>query len=82
MGSTTNGRRGRALAHEEAGRAALAAYAAVDPSGGWAEEWAEMGTETGAGMALPEGHALAGRRKQIDQRVLANLLRLNVVRSA
>ncbi len=58
-------------------RAVLAAYAAVDPEGGWSEDWAEVWEETGAGQPLPDGHALADRRADVDGRVLANLLRLN-----
>lgn len=69
------------LAHEQLDRAVLAAYAAVDPEGEWEEDWAEVWVETGAGQALPDGHALAERRKEIDQRVLANLLRLNLARA-
>jgi len=70
------------LAHERLDRAVLAAYAAVDPQGGWSEDWAEVWTETGAGQPLPAGHALAARRAEIDQRVLANLLRMNLARAA
>lgn len=43
--------------------------------------WAEVWTETGAGQPLPEGHALTARRAETDQRVLANLLRLNLARA-
>ncbi|MCC7316546.1 MAG: class I SAM-dependent DNA methyltransferase, partial [Planctomycetes bacterium] len=60
------------LAHEKLDRAVLAAYSAVDPAGEWSEDWAEVWTETGAGQQLPEGHALAARRAEIDQRVLGN----------
>ncbi|HYE60704.1 MAG TPA: DNA methyltransferase [Phycisphaerales bacterium] len=65
------------LAHEQLDRAVLAAYAAVDPQGGWQEDWAEVWTETGAGQPLPDGHALAARRAEVEERVLGNLLRLN-----
>lgn len=65
------------LAHEKLDRAVLAAYAAVDPEGDWPEDWAEVWTDTGAGQPLPDGHPLADRRRDLDQRVLANLLRLN-----
>ena len=61
--------------------AVLAAYAAVDPAGEWSEDWAEVWTETGAGQPLPPRHALAERRKETDQRVLANLLRMNLARA-
>ncbi|HEY3244273.1 MAG TPA: hypothetical protein VGM03_13080 [Phycisphaerae bacterium] len=69
------------LAHEKLDRAVLTAYAATDPSGDWSEVWAEVWTETGAGQPLPAAHPLAARRAEIDQRVLANLLRLNQERS-
>jgi hypothetical protein len=65
------------LAHEKLDRAVLAAYAAIDPEGGWDESWAEVWTETGAGQPFPAGHAMAGRRAEVEERVLANLLRLN-----
>lgn len=69
------------LAHAELDRAVLAAYAAADPDGDWSEDWAEVWEETGAGQPLPDGHALAERRADIDRRGLANLLRLNRLRS-
>ncbi len=81
------------LAHEKLDRAVLAAYAAVDPEGGWSEDWAAVWSDTGAGQPVPEAPAdatpaekttaaeLAARRKDIDQRVLANLLRMNLARS-
>jgi hypothetical protein len=69
------------LAHEKLDRAVLAAYAAVDPKGGWDESWAEVWVETGAGQPLPAGHALAARRAEVEERVLANLLRLNQERA-
>lgn len=65
------------LAHETLDRAVLAAYAAVDPAGGWDPEWAGVFTETGAGQGLGEGHALAERRAEVEQLILGNLLRLN-----
>ena len=63
-------------------RAVLAAYAEVDPEGSWSEDWAEFWTETGPGQPLPAGHVLTARRPEIDERVLANLLRLNLARSS
>ncbi len=69
------------IAHEKLDRAVLAAYAHVDPEGEWSEDWAEVWTETGAGQPLPEDHELAPRRAEIDQRVLANLLRMNLSRA-
>ncbi len=69
------------LAHETLDRAVLAAYAATDPDGHWDEDWAEVWTDTGAGQPLPAGHPLAARRAEVDQKVLANLLRLNHARA-
>jgi len=74
---TTKGHR---LAHVELDRAVLAAYAAVDADGDWAEDWADVWEETGAGQPLPEGHDLAEERAETDGRVLAGLLRLNRAR--
>jgi hypothetical protein len=69
------------LAHEKLDRAVLAAYAAADPQGGWSEDWAHVWKDTGAGQPLPAGHPLSARRAEIDQKVLANLLRLNLARA-
>src|SRR5438105_10218072 len=69
------------LAHERLDRAVLAAYAATDPAGGWSEDWAAVWVDTGAGQPLPDGHPLTARRAEIDQQVLANLLRLNHARA-
>lgn len=69
------------LAHERLDRAVLAAYAAIDPEGEWSQDWAEVWIETGAGQPLPEGHAIAERRAEVDERVLGNLLRLNLGRA-
>jgi hypothetical protein len=69
------------LAHEALDRAILAAYAAADPEGGWSEDWAEVWRDTGAGQPLPADHPLAARRAEIDGKVLAGLLRLNLARS-
>jgi len=68
------------LAHAELDRSVLAAYAAVDSEGTWQEDWAEVWTDTGAGQPLPAEHPQAARRTEIDQQVLANLLRLNQAR--
>ena len=70
------------LAHLELDRAVLAAYAAVDPEGDWAEDWAEVWEDSGAGQPLAEDHHLAAKRAELDQMVLANLLRLNLSRSS
>jgi hypothetical protein len=69
------------MAHEQLDRAVLAAYAATDPEGDWSEDWAEVWTETGAGQPLKADHPLAATRAEIDQKVLANLLRLNHARA-
>ena len=69
------------LAHEKLDRAVLAAYAAVDPDGDWSEDWADVWVETGAGQPLPDDHDLAERRREVDQLVLANLLRMNLARA-
>ena len=69
------------LAHAELDRAVLAAYAAVDPEGAWSEDWADVWRDSGAGQPLAPGHTLAARRAEIDERVLANLLRLNLARA-
>jgi len=65
------------LDHEKLDRAVLAAYAATDPDGGWAEVWASVWTETGAGVPLPENHPLPAERQRVDQLILASVLRLN-----
>ncbi len=70
------------LAHEQLDRAVLGAYAAVDREGGWSEDWAEVWVETGAGQSLPENHALLGKRVEVEQKVLGNLLRLNHARAS
>jgi len=69
------------LAHLEMDRAVLAAYALVDPEGGWAEDWADVWEPAGAGQPLPKDHPLTARRAETDARVLANLLRLNQERA-
>jgi hypothetical protein len=69
------------LAHRKLDEAVLAAYEAVDPAGGWAPAWAEAWEPAGAGQPLPADHPLAARREEIDQAVLANLLRLNRLRA-
>ncbi|MEQ8771069.1 MAG: hypothetical protein RIB60_11245 [Phycisphaerales bacterium] len=74
------------LAHEALDRAVLAAYAAIDPEGDWDPAWAEVFVETGAGQPLPEGdggtpHPLAERRGEVEQSILAALLRLNQARA-
>lgn len=69
------------LAHLELDRAVLAAYAATDPHGDWPEDWADVWQPTGAGQPLPQDHPLAKKRAEVDQAVLANLLRMNLARS-
>jgi len=46
--------------------------------GDWSKDWADVWTDTGAGFPLPANHALSERRKEIDQKVPANLLRMNL----
>ena len=48
---------------------------ATDPADAWSDSWADLWFDTGAGRAL------ADQRKDIDQTVLANLLRLNQERA-
>ena len=74
------------LAHKSLDEAVLAAYAAIDPEGGWSPDWAEVFVETGPGESLPDAeddspHPLAHRRDEIEQAILANLLRLNQTRA-
>lgn len=69
------------IAHEQLDRAVLAAYAATDPEGDWAESWAGAWTDSGAGQPLPADHPQTQSRAEVEQRVLANLLRLNHTRS-
>ncbi len=70
------------LAHLELDRAVLASYAAVDPAGGWSEDWSEVWQDTGAGQPMPDDHPLAGIRREVDQKVLENLLRMNLARAS
>jgi len=69
------------LAHEQLDRSVLAAYAATDPDGEWSEDWSRVWIDTGVGQPLPDGHELTELRKETDQRVLANLLRMNLERA-
>ncbi len=69
------------IAHEQLDRPVLAAYAATDPAGDWSEDWAKVWTDTGAGQPLPADHPLFTKRAEVDQKVLANLLRLNHARA-
>jgi hypothetical protein len=68
------------LAHRTLDEAVLAAYAATDPAGDWSPAWAEAWQDSGAGQPLPAGHPQTARRAEVDQAVLANLLRLNQAR--
>lgn len=70
------------LAHKKLDRAVLAAYAAVDKEGEWSEDWAEVWVDLGAGRPLPDDHELADRRREVDQQVLSNLLRMNSERAS
>lgn len=72
------------LAHRRLDEAVLAAYAAVDPEGGWDPAWAGVFEETGAGqgpsLELAESDPLHTRRDEVEQLILGNLLRLNGAR--
>jgi hypothetical protein len=71
------------VAHLELGQSPLlAAYAATDPAGHWSQDWADVWFDTGAGQPLPPNHPLASKRAEVDQKVLENLLRLNLSRSS
>lgn len=63
-------------------RAVLAAYAAIDPAGGWSEDWAGVWVETGAGQKPRADSPLAAERGRVDQLVLGNLLKMNQERAA
>ncbi len=68
------------LAHAELDQSVLAAYADADAAGNWREDWADAWLDTGAGQPLPAEHPQAARRAEIDQQVMANLLRFNQAR--
>lgn len=65
----------------KAARVVLAAYAEVDQEGDWSQGWAEVWVDRGAGFGLDEDHPLHERRQEVDQLVLANLLRMNLARA-
>jgi hypothetical protein len=65
------------LAHHALDTAVLAAYASLDPAGVWSASWPDVWRDSGAGQPLPPDHPLAAQRAEVDQKVLANLLRLN-----
>jgi type II restriction/modification system DNA methylase subunit YeeA len=69
------------LAHHRLDQAVLNAYAAIDPEGAWDPSWADVFVDTGAGQPLPEDHALREHREEVEQLILANLLRLNLQRA-
>ena len=69
------------IAHERLDRAVLCAYAAVDPEGDWSPDWSAVWVDSGAGQPLPDDHDLSARRAEVDQLVLANLLRMNLSRA-
>jgi len=50
------------LAHEQLDRSVLAAYALVDPQGGWSEDWAAVWIDTGAG-GRDQGSGVGGQGK-------------------
>ncbi|MFB3431041.1 MAG: class I SAM-dependent DNA methyltransferase [Phycisphaerales bacterium] len=65
-----------AIAHEKLDRAVIAAYASVDPEGDWDPDWAEVFKATGAAQPTTD-EAEAAKREEIEQKILANLLRMN-----
>lgn len=67
------------LAHKALDEAVLRAYAATDPAGGWLAEWAQVFEASGAGQPLPDDAESGAvvRRGEIEQLILAALLRLN-----
>ena len=69
------------LAHRALDEAVLAAYAAVDPEGGWDAGWAAVFEETGAGVGLGADHPLHGHREEVEQLILGALLAMNLGRS-
>ncbi len=83
------------LAHKALDQAVLAAYAAVDPTGDWDPVWADAYEPFGAGeitiattgrkpddaATVAAKQAAIAKRKEVDQLILANLLRLNQERA-
>jgi len=80
-------------AHLRLDEAVLAAYAAVDPAGSWDARWAEVYEPYGAGHITIDARkdkaeakrakaAAIERRAEVDEKVLAALLRLNLERAA
>jgi hypothetical protein len=65
-----------AMAHEKLDRAVIAAYASVDPAGDWDPDWAEVFKATGAGQPTSD-EGEAAKREEVEQKILANLLRMN-----
>lgn len=70
------------LAHKALDEAVLAAYAAVDPEGGWDASWAGVFVETGAGQGLAEDDPMRARREEVEQLILGDLLRVNLGRGS
>jgi len=80
------------LAHRRLDEAVLAAYAAVDPDGGWDVAWAEAYEPFGAGhitidakkdkaeVKRAKEEAIAARA-EVDEKILAAVLRLNLERA-
>ncbi len=83
------------LAHRRLDEAVIAAYAHIDPEGDWRFEWAKVYEPFGAGEitiskkgkskdseeVVAAKQAAIAQRKQTDERILANLLRLNQERA-
>jgi len=77
------------LAHRKLDEAVLAAYAAIDDKGEWDTAWAAAYEPFGAGEIVikpPEveeaKHGAIEVRREIDEKILGNLLRLNLQRAA
>jgi hypothetical protein len=67
------------LAYEKPDRAVLSAYAVTDLV--WPEDCAEVWTDTGAGEPLPPITPSPTKCAEIEERVLANLIRVNLYRA-
>ncbi len=84
------------LAHKKLDEAVINAYAEIDPEGDWDPAWAEAYEPFGAGEIVivekgkkpdsPEvikaKQKAIEQRKVVDEKILANLLRLNLARAA
>lgn len=83
------------LNHKKLDEAVINAYASVDPAGDWDPAWAEAYEPFGAGEitivengknkdskeVIEAKQAAIEKRKEVDQKILANLLRMNLERA-